>query len=177
MQTKIDQVKAKVAHCIQLAQQKLGINLPTIDVRFDLRGRAAGQAGRITHINGFREFYVRFNVHHISSDADFEHLLNSTVPHEIAHSVCQAFPHLGDNHDAGWKRICIMLGGNGSRCYSAEDAPDATARLKPIIYTATNGKQVRVTKVIHGKIQRGKNYIEPTGGRLTRDCQYSLAVK
>ena len=169
MQQQIQQVRAKVQDCIQLAEQKFGIKMPPVDVRFDLKGRAAGIAGyRGTN------FYLRFNVNHIRLGGQtWEHLLNDTVPHEVAHTVCQAFPQFGRNHDAGWKRVCIALGGNGRRCYGEEDAPEAVAAQRPYVYITTNGHEVRVTKVMHTKIQKGNTYTVRGKGALNRECQYN----
>ena len=56
MQQKIEQVKAKVQECIAKAEARFGIKMPNVQIRFDLKGRAAGVAGyRGTN------FYVRFN--------------------------------------------------------------------------------------------------------------------
>ena len=83
MQQQQQQIRDRVAQCIALAEQKFGISMPTVDVRFDLRGRAAGMAC----MRG-NQFFLRFNVGHMKlGGKTWEHLLNETVPHEVAHSV------------------------------------------------------------------------------------------
>jgi SprT protein len=170
MQANIELIKARVAECIKLAEAKFNVTMPNVTVRFDLRGRAAGQAGM-----RYNNFYLRFNVDHIRLGGQtFEHLLNDTVPHEVAHTVCQAFPMFGRNHDNGWKRVCVAIGGNGRRCYSEDDAPEAIAAMRPYVYITTNGSEVRVTKVVHSKIQKGASYSFKGGkGQVNRSCQYS----
>lgn len=170
MQTKIQEIRARVAECISLAESKLGVKMPVVNVRFDLTGRAAGMAGKCKDT-----YYLRFNVAHMAlGGRTWEHLLNDTVPHEVAHTVCQANPILGRNHDAGWKRVCRALGGNGQRCYTAEDAPEAVAVQKPFTYVTTSGHKVAVSPAIHNKIQRGKTYLYRGGlGCLTSACTYS----
>ena len=169
MQAKIQAVRNKVTECIRIAEQRFGITMPKVDVRFDLKGRAAGIAGwRGTN------YYLRFNVQHMALGGQtWDHLLNDTVPHEVAHTVCQAFPQYGRNHDAGWKRVCVALGGNGRRTYSEDDAPEAVAAARPYVYITTAGHEVRVTKVMHAKIQQGANYTARGKGQLTRQCQYN----
>ena len=169
MQAKIQAVRNKVTECIRIAEQRFGITMPKVDVRFDLKGRAAGIAGwRGTN------FYLRFNVQHMALGGQtWDHLLNDTVPHEVAHTVCQAFPQYGRNHDQGWKRVCVALGGNGRRTYSEDDAPEAVAAARPYVYITTQGHEVRVTKVMHAKIQKGANYTARGKGQLTRQCQYN----
>ena len=169
MQAKIQAVRNKVTECIALAEKHFGITMPKVDIRFDLKGRAAGMA---CYRGDY--FYLRFNVNHMAMGGQtWDHLLNDTVPHEVAHTVCQAFPKFGRNHDQGWKRVCVILGGNGRRTYNEDDAPEAVAAQRPYVYITTHGHEVRVTKVMHAKIQRGANYTARGKGQLTRDCQYS----
>lgn len=173
MQAQIQAIKARVQECIARAEQQFGIKMPDVQVRFDLRGRAAGVAGMVRRFSG-EQFYLRFNVQHIQlGGKTYDHLLNDTVPHEVAHTVCQAFPQFGKNHDAGWRRVCIALGGNGSTRYSENDAPEAVAQQRPYVYITTTGHEVRVTKVLHSKIQQGAGYrIKGNKGSINRGCQY-----
>lgn len=171
MQNKIEAVKAKVAECIAAAERTFNIKMPNVQVRFDLTGRAAGMAGYRGN-----SFYLRFNRNHMQLGGQtWEHLLNDTVPHEVAHTVCQSHPQFGRNHDNGWKRVCVALGGNGRRCYSEDDAPEAIAAMRPYVYITTNGSEVRVTKVMHSKIQtRGASYSFKHGkGSINKSCQFS----
>jgi predicted SprT family Zn-dependent metalloprotease len=170
MQTQFQQIRDRVRDCINMAETKFGIKMPEVKVLFDLRGRAAGMAQR----RG-TEHSLRFNVEHIRlGGKTWEHLLNETVPHEVAHAVCHAHPRFGHRHDAGWQRVCRTLGGNGSQCYGEEDAPEAVAAQRPWVYITTAGYEVRVTKIIHRKIQSGAAYVMRGGrGRVTRECQYN----
>lgn len=178
MQAKIEQVKQKVAQCIAAAEAKFNITMPAIQIRFDLTGRAAGMAGgqRSFLAAGATNLYVRFNTDHMRlGGQSWEHLLNDTVPHEIAHSVCQAFPQHGRNHDTGWKRVCVALGGNGNRCYKQEDAPEAVAKAKPYAYTTSTGHVVAVSPIIHSKIQtRGASYMFRGKGRVSKAQPYTM---
>lgn len=178
MQSKIEAIKAKVAQCIAQAESKLGIKMPPVHIRFDLTGRAAGMAcctmDRWTR--DANNFSLRFNTKHMQLGGQtWEHLLNDTVPHEVAHTVCQAYPQFGRNHDAGWKRVCIALGGNGRTRYGEDDAPEAIAAMRPYVYITTNGHEVRVTKVIHSKVQtRGASYAFKGGkGSINKSCQFN----
>ena len=171
MQAKIQAVKDKVAQCIALAEQKFNIKMPAVQVCFDLTGRAAGMAG-------FKSgaYYLRFNVTHMSlGGKTWDHILNDTVPHEVAHTVCQSNPKFGRQHDAGWKRVCLALGGNGNRCYKQEDAPEAVEKAKPYAYTTSTGHVVAVSPVIHRKIQtRGAAYTYRGKGRISKDSKVTM---
>lgn len=170
MQSKIAAVQSKVQECIKLAEVKFGITMPDVQVRFDLRGRAAGMACKRGNL-----YYIRINKNHLMlGGKTWEHMIDNVIPHEIAHTVCQFNPGFGRKHDGGWKRVCIALGGNGERCYSDEDAPEAIAMLQPYVYITTNGSEVRVTKVIHKKIQSGHSYAYRDGkGIINSSCQYN----
>ena len=170
MQSKIQAVRNKVLECIKLAEAKFGITMPAVDVRFDLKGRAAGMAGyQYSYVKGPTNFYVRFNVTHMSlGGASWDHLLNSTVSHELAHTVCQAFPKHGRAHDTGWKNVCRILGGNGNRCYKQEEAPEAVAVQRPYAYTTSTGHLVAVSPIIHSKIQSGRAYTYRGKGSITK---------
>ena len=141
MQQRIQQVQDKVNQLMARAEQLYGVRMPAVRIRFDLTGRAAGIAGCMINrwTREASDFYLRFNTSHMRSDTDWPHLINDVVPHEIAHTVCQAFPRLGKHHDAGWQRVCLALGGNGRRTYSAADAPEAVARQRPVQYVSTTG--------------------------------------
>lgn len=171
MQQQFEQIKAKVAECVAKANQLYSITLPNVQIRFDLKGRAAGIA-----MVRYGQYILRFNVNHIRlGGKSWEHLLNDTVPHEVAHLVCFHNPQLGRAHDYGWKRVCIALGGNGSRCYSEQDAPEAVAAQRPYVYTTTTGHKCPVSPIIHKKIQAGRTYTMRGGqGRLTNQCQYEF---
>jgi len=114
LQERTKQVQTKVNQLINRANKLYGLTLPEITVRFDLRGRAAGQAGR-----DYRGYYLRFNVD-MMQNSSWDHLYTDTVPHEVAHIVCFVNPMLGKHHNPGWQRVCRQLGGSGQRCHKEE---------------------------------------------------------
>jgi predicted SprT family Zn-dependent metalloprotease len=165
------QLIAKVAAVIEKGNKVLGVTLPHVDIRFDLKGRAAGMAGgtRSFWQAGATNLYVRFNVEHMMLGGQtWDHLLNSTVEHELAHSFCQAFPKHGRAHDTGWKNVCRILGGNGNRCYKQEEAPEAVAVQRPYAYTTSTGHLVAVSPIIHSKIQSGRAFTYRGKGSITK---------
>jgi len=149
MQDRIEQVKTRVAHLTQQVKSSWGITLPQIDIRFDLRGRAAGMAGRDR-----QGYYVRFNTD-MMQNSSWDHLIQDTVPHELAHIVCYVNPLLGRNHNPGWARVCRQLGGTGSRCHK-EQVTYATG--KTYYYTTSTGHTVTLSQQRHRKIQQGMTY-------------------
>ena len=80
--------------------------------RFDMRGRALGMAVAKRNKDGTHDYAVRFNLRTYGDRLDY--LLQSTVPHEVAHLVAHALG-FGFHHNAQWREICVALGGNGHR--------------------------------------------------------------
>jgi predicted SprT family Zn-dependent metalloprotease len=140
------EVIAKVKACVEKGNELYGITLPKLDVRFDLRGRAAGMACRRGS-----QYYIRFNRDMLTRDA-WEHIINNTVPHEVAHSFCFMNPALGSGHNSGWERVCEALGGNGTRCHKEEVVYGKGYTYE---YTTDRGHTVRVGDKYHAHVQRG----------------------
>ena len=106
----LDKCKAVFAE----AQRLYGLDMSHVGIRFDLKGRAAGQACRRGG-----QYYMRFNRDMLTREA-FNHVINNTVPHEIAHIACYMNPMLGSNHNSGWERVCLALGGTGASKHNEE---------------------------------------------------------
>jgi predicted SprT family Zn-dependent metalloprotease len=172
-------IQRKTEECIEKAEALFGIKMPDVEILFNLRGRCAGIAGMARSTSsGFKiGFYIRYNTNFIKlGGKTAEHLLEATVPHEVAHIVCMANPKLGKGHDKGWKRVCAALGGNANRCYSENDAPEAVALNRPFVYTTDLGFEVKVSKTIHNKIQKGAAYIYRGKGRVSQTSKFVLGV-
>lgn len=69
--------------------------------------KVLGHAGRtlqgVHYINFSRSLVIK----------QCSHLNTLTIPHEIAHVVCNMLPVHGNAHDDGWKAVCVALGGDG----------------------------------------------------------------
>ncbi len=160
------EVVAKVKQIVERAESLYNIKFPYISIRFDLSGRGAGQAGR----NNFVDHYLRFNNTMMENDS-WEHIINETVPHEVAHLVCMIDPRLGKNHDTGWKKVCLMLGGNGKRCHS-----EPTVYKNGWTYISTTGKSVPVSAILHKKILSGTTYRIKNAGLIHKECYFSKSI-
>ena len=164
-QSRKQEVEAKVATLIKKAEELFDTKLPPIELRFDVRGRVAGWAG-----SKWGSYFMRFNVD-MMMNSSWDHLLNDTVPHELAHIVCFVNPRLGRNHDQGWKRVCRMLGGNGQRCHNEQVE---YANGKTFYYTTSTGHVVTLSSQIHRKVQQGRSYMFRHGkGRVCKESPWS----
>ena len=161
------QIRAKCAEVFAKAAGMYGSDFSNVEIRFDLKGRCAGTASRR---NG--RYVLRFNHDMLSREA-FDHVLNDTVPHEIAHLVCFMNPMLGRNHNHGWAHVCMRLGGSGARCHKEEVV---YGKGRTFEYTSTTGHKCRVSETIHKRIQAGqsRHFSKRALGSLTNACAYSI---
>jgi len=160
------EVRNKINQLIAAYEARTGQKVPQCDIRFDLRGRAAGQAGR----RGWN-YFMRFNKDMMLNDS-WDHLIKDTVPHELAHIIC--FANGTDRgHGYNWKRTCQTLGGSGERCH--EEAV-TYAKGRTYVYTSSTGHTVNLSETKHRRIQQGAGYTfkDRSKGRLDRTCSYSL---
>ena len=165
LQERISQVQARIQTLTTQWQARTGQTLPDIQVRFDLRGRVAGWAG-----SRAGKYFMRFNTDMMQNQA-WPHVLNNTVPHELAHVIC--FVQGTDSgHGRVWVRTCRALGGNGERCHSQAVT---YAKGETYVYTTSTGRTINLSSIKHKKIQQGASYTGRMGlGRIDRSCSYSL---
>lgn len=142
----------------QKAQSLFGFNrnIMPVKVSFDNMGRTAGQA---VVRRGF--FQLRLNVQLLTEEYR-EHLVE-TIRHEIAHLVCFYNPSLGKNHDRGWQRVCVALGGKPDRCHQL---PLKKARRSRKALYNINGEELPVGLTVHRRIQGGARYSAKGLGRI-----------
>lgn len=168
MQQVIDKCKAVYA----IALTEYGVDMTQVRISFDLRGRAAGKAGGKRYSDPvMSNYYMKFNRDMLTREA-FDHVLNETVPHEIAHIICFAKPQLGKNHDAGWEKVCIKLGGTGNRTHKEEVVYGNGITYE---YTTTRGHQVRLSERKHRAVQQGTvlNYRRGLG-TVNNTCAHAV---
>ena len=171
----MEQRQQIIARCKEVtakAEQLYNVDLSALRITFDLRGRCAGMASarRDFRTGSLTEIKVRFNHDMLTRDA-FTHVLENTVPHEIAHIVCFMNPNLGRGHDAGWARVCRALGGNGERHHS-EDV--VYGKGNTYEYTTDAGHKVRMSQKLHNNVQQGRGYIYRSKGRVSKECAYTI---
>lgn len=162
------QVVAKCKQVYLLAAQHYGLDLSNVTIRFDLKGRCAGMA---CYRNG--RYTVRFNQDMLMRPDSLKDMLEDTVPHELAHTVCQMNPALGENHNWGWVQVCRRLGGTGKRTHDLEVV---YGRGKTFEYTTNRGHKVRVSEQRHKQIQTRGSVLTYRGGKgtVSKECAYVI---
>lgn len=150
LEARFEAVRTKTKQVLDQANKLYGVSINPV-VSFNLKGRVAGWAGckRCRLTGAARDFTLRFNQELISGK-HFDDIVNETVAHEAAHLVCFSRPDLGHNHDAGWRRVCLALGGNGKTRHDY----DVVVRGR-WSYLTNLGHQVSVTTRHHRMVQSG----------------------
>lgn len=163
----IDNCKAMVIK----AKELYGMDLSDVRVSFDLRGRCAGKAGGRGYRMPSSAYFVKFNRDMLGREA-FDHVLNETVPHEYAHVICFMNPALGKDHNSGWERVCLAMGGSGKRTHSEAVVYGKGTTYE---YTTDRGHTVRMSDKNHRHIQGGGNLrYKNNKGTVTNVCAYSI---
>jgi SprT protein len=99
------QVCAATLACQQRAERLFQLGHKPIPVAFDLAGRAAGMY-RVAR----RRAVIRYNPHIFARY--FEHGLNTTVPHEVAHYITDRLYGIANvrPHGREWRAVMAALG-------------------------------------------------------------------
>jgi predicted SprT family Zn-dependent metalloprotease len=168
LQDRMNEVRIKCQELLNKAEKIVGMPMPSVTIGFNLRGRVAGYAsrrGRGIHV----QYGMRFNTDMMQNQS-WDHIINDTVPHEVAHIVCFVTGR-DRGHGRNWMRLCQQLGGTGATRHSEEVV---YAKGNTYVYTTTTGARVNVSQTIHRKIQMGSQYIWKRGGEVNRGCAYNL---
>ena len=123
-----------------------------IEIRFDLRGKAAGQV----RIHAPGRYLIRYNPKLLERCG--EEFLNRTVPHEAAHVL--AYHHHGTSirpHGPEWQRIMYQLGAEPTRCHDYDVSGLSTRRLRYYEYHC-GCMDHRLSSIRHNKACKGQRY-------------------
>jgi len=163
--TSRDEIIAKVREVEALARIMFPsyASAPPLRIGFFMKGRTAGWAK-------YGTWTVEFNEHQMGESLAIRDL---TVPHEVAHMVAH-FTGLGKGHNAGWKRICRILGGDGQRCYNAAERGVTIIKGRRVTeYHYHNGSQeLWLGPVHHKRLQTRLGFhvrSNSTGNRFNRE--------
>lgn len=139
-----------------LAQALSGPDGPTpriaIEIRFDLRGKSAGQV----RIRSRSSYLIRYNPNLLErGGSDF---LRRTVPHEVAHVL--AHYRYGSRirpHGPEWQAVMRELGAEPSRCHSYDVTGLDQRRVNYFDYHC-GCMDHRLSSIRHNRIAKGQRY-------------------
>lgn len=157
---------------IDLAKELYGfpITFEELDITFPTAGKSSlATAGYRTYL-GERRYSMTFKIEAI--EQQLNDALYDSIPHEVAHLVNCALPRTGKNHDAGWKQVCVALGGSGNRTAKGLEVVLTPAKFqKKYLYEASCGTQHPVSGKRHKSVQLGAVLtMRQTKGRIDRTC-------
>ena len=166
-QEAISELTIQTETYLDLAENIYCQNFP-VSIRFDLKGTTAGQACYRSTGD-----YVRYNLTALDVEGGWDHLYNSTVPHEVAHIVQRRQYYFPQNrkqnpaHGKYWKQVMAEFGiPNPSRCHSL-DLPSARKPQKRHNYSCPCGKDFPLSTTLHNKMNRGQV-------RMCRSCKGNI---
>lgn len=124
-----------------------------IEIRFDLRGKTAGQV----RIRARGEYLIRYNLELLErGGADF---IQRTVPHEVAHVL--AYHRYGKRirpHGPEWQRIMRQLGAEPTRCHDY-DVSGLSARKLTYFRYHCGCMEHQLSSIRHNKVAKGQHYL------------------
>lgn len=148
-----NQILAQVKVYTELAEKLYGIKInPT--VCFKLKGRVTGKAWTTKN-------KLQFNLTALEVEGGWNHLLNNTVPHEVAHLVQYTMPSWPKDrkqnppHGQYWKKVMRDFGVKANRCHSL--AMPKTRSQSQYTYSC-RCRTHEVSTTIHNRILKGRTY-------------------
>lgn len=127
--------------------------LPVPEVRFDLRGRSAGQA---IYARRSRVCAIRINAALLASHP--REMLDETVPHEVAHvAIYRLYGNRVRPHGPEWKALMRAFGLDPSPCHTLPAEPART--LKRFRYECACDEPAWLTSIRHKRAKGGTKYI------------------
>jgi SprT protein len=147
------QAMARTRDLLNQAVSRLGIRARDLEIRFDLRGRAAGQA----RYGGPGLWIIRYNP--VLLHENPQRFIAETVPHEVAHVV--AFVRYGHRirpHGPEWRAIMEQFGATPERChrYDLSRVPRRATRVFPY---HCGCREHELTSIRHHRVLAGQTYL------------------
>lgn len=152
-------VQEAFSYVLDKAEEIYGVAMHDVYLHLDLVGHHAGRAFRRQGMYG-----IRLNIDLLGRSPD--HLINDTLPHEVAHIVCFK-TGLGNLHCVKWVEFCKSLGGTGIHQHNE---PTVYSKGPTYEYTTTKGLVVRINHALHTKVQSGNTYRYDTAGDINKAC-------
>lgn len=142
----VRQATDKLRESLGVAERYFSRGFDLDEVLFDLKGRSAGQ---LVYSEETRTFKIRIN--RILLEKDPFHVIQQTVPHEVAHLVVyQVYGAKISPHGKEWQSVMSdVFGLRPDRCHRIDTA---SASPKPYVYYCRCTKLFRLSKRMHTQL-------------------------
>ena len=137
---------------LKQAERHFHLAMPTIEIRFDLRGKSAG----MVRFQDGKKPVVRYNLQLLSEN--HESFMSQTVPHEVAHVVAREL--FGANirpHGAEWRKVMAFFGSEATRCHEFDTTRSVSRQLHRFSYRCTC-REHQLTSIRHNRVLAGQTY-------------------
>ncbi|WP_296811339.1 SprT-like domain-containing protein [Thiocapsa sp.] len=146
--TPTEHAAARTGALLREAEAWLHLAMPQVEIRFDLRGTAAGQA----RMRSGSFAVIRYNTTLLGLHPT--QFIAETVPHEVAHVV--AFVKNGPRirpHGPEWQAVMRHFGVEPSRCHRFDVSRLRTRSLRRFLYRCSCGTH-EISSIRHNRIRR-----------------------
>jgi SprT protein len=114
---------------LRKAASQFAVSLPDPEIRFDLRGKAAGMA----LFQGKHHAVIRYNRGMLIDHGDA--FIERTVPHEVAHLVARHLHGASIRpHGKEWREIMGFFGADSKRCHNFPVREEDRRRMRYFDY-------------------------------------------
>jgi len=145
-------VKDRTLALLKRAEQHFCHAMPTIEIRFDLRGQSAGM---VRFQKGKRPV-VRYNMQLFSEN--HETFIARTVPHEVAHIVARTLFGAGIRpHGEEWRAVMAFFGSKATRCHEFDVSRSVSRRMHRFRYRC-DCREHQLTSIRHNRVLAGQTY-------------------
>ncbi len=158
-----DLVQYRTLALLRQASRHFSSPMPSVDVRFDLKGRSAGLA----YFRRQGRPLIRYNDQLLMENQS--HFLAQTVAHEVAHVVARIlYGNRIRPHGREWQAVMAFFGADARRCHEYDTSRVPTRKLKRFEYRC-GCRQHLLTSIRHNRVLRGQRY-------YCRSCGQSLTT-
>jgi SprT protein len=120
------------------------------DIRYTLRGKAAGRAWPV-------KWEISFNPHLAELNGD--RFIMETVTHEFAHLIARRLNPNDRPHGHTWESVMLAFGQDPKRLHNYDVSGIVSVhRLQPRYTYACDCREHQITRIRHNRIIRGAEY-------------------
>ncbi len=159
-------VRRKVNETLDIAERVYRRKFKAPTIVYALKGSIAGTA---TYSN----WTVNLNAFFLLNE--FEEMIRTTIPHEIAHLIARAVYGNIRSHGWEWKSVMRSFGLNAKRCHNYESRDIRTKKTRRFHYTCFCSRPCKVGLNVHKKVQSRNSHFCVKCKKALSTCEWEEA--